>query len=49
MEWFVTAPDGRTLAVEDAGNREGRPVMVHTGTRGPGTIAWRSSARGVST
>jgi pimeloyl-ACP methyl ester carboxylesterase len=34
MEWFVTAPDGRTLAVEDAGDRGGRPVMVHVGTPG---------------
>jgi len=34
MEWFVTAPDGRTLAVEDAGDRAGRPVMVHVGTPG---------------
>lgn len=32
MEWFVRAPDGRTLAVEDAGDRAGRPVMVHVGT-----------------
>ena len=29
MEWFVQTPDGRTLAVEDAGDRGGRPVMVH--------------------
>jgi pimeloyl-ACP methyl ester carboxylesterase len=34
MEWFVPTPDGRTLAVEDAGDRGGRPVMVHTGTPG---------------
>ena len=34
MEWFVPAPGGRTLAVEDAGNRGGRPVMVHVGTPG---------------
>jgi pimeloyl-ACP methyl ester carboxylesterase len=34
MEWFVQAPDGRTLAVEDAGDRDGRPVMVHVGTPG---------------
>jgi len=34
MEWFVTTPDGRTLAVEDAGDRGGRPVMVHVGTPG---------------
>jgi pimeloyl-ACP methyl ester carboxylesterase len=34
MEWFVPALDGRTLAVEDAGDRGGRPVMVHAGTPG---------------
>jgi pimeloyl-ACP methyl ester carboxylesterase len=34
MEWFVAAPDGRTLAVEDAGDRDGRPVMAHVGTPG---------------
>lgn len=34
MEWFVPTPDGRTLAVEDAGDRDGRPVMVHVGTPG---------------
>ena len=34
MEWFVPAPGGRTLAVEDAGDRGGRPVMVHVGTPG---------------
>jgi len=34
MEWFVTAPNGRTLAVEDAGDPGGRPVMVHVGTPG---------------
>ena len=32
MEWSVRTPDGRTLAVEDAGDRDGRPVMVHVGT-----------------
>jgi pimeloyl-ACP methyl ester carboxylesterase len=32
MEWLVTTPDGRTLAVEDAGDPDGRPVMVHVGT-----------------
>ncbi len=34
MEWFVKTPDGRTLAVQDAGDRDGRPVMVHVGTPG---------------
>jgi pimeloyl-ACP methyl ester carboxylesterase len=32
MEWFIKTPDGRTLAVEDAGDRDGLPVMVHVGT-----------------
>jgi pimeloyl-ACP methyl ester carboxylesterase len=32
MEWFVQTGDGRTLAVEDAGDRTGRPVLVHVGT-----------------
>jgi pimeloyl-ACP methyl ester carboxylesterase len=32
MEWHVRTPDGRTLAVEDAGDRAGRPVLVHVGT-----------------
>jgi pimeloyl-ACP methyl ester carboxylesterase len=34
VEWFVPVSDGRTLAVEDAGDRGGRPVMVHVGTPG---------------
>jgi pimeloyl-ACP methyl ester carboxylesterase len=34
MEQFVTTPDGRTLAVEDAGDRAGRPVLAHVGTPG---------------
>jgi pimeloyl-ACP methyl ester carboxylesterase len=34
MEWFIETPDGRTLAVEDAGDRDGRPVLVHVGTPG---------------
>ena len=34
MQWQVETPDGRTLAVEDAGNRAGRPVLVHVGTPG---------------
>jgi pimeloyl-ACP methyl ester carboxylesterase len=34
MEWFIPASDGRTLAVQDAGDRGGRPVMVHVGTPG---------------
>jgi pimeloyl-ACP methyl ester carboxylesterase len=34
MEWLVDTSDGRTLAVKDAGDRDGRPVMVHVGTPG---------------
>jgi len=32
VEWRVKTKDGRTLAVEDAGDRAGRPVLVHVGT-----------------
>jgi len=32
MERAVRTPDGRTLAVEDAGDPGGRPVLVHGGT-----------------
>jgi pimeloyl-ACP methyl ester carboxylesterase len=32
MERTVQTPDGRTLAVEDAGDPAGRPVFVHLGT-----------------
>jgi pimeloyl-ACP methyl ester carboxylesterase len=34
MEWLVSTSGGRTLAVEDAGDRGGRPMMVHVGTPG---------------
>lgn len=34
MQWQVETPDGRTLAVEDAGDRGGSPVLVHVGTPG---------------
>jgi len=34
MRWQVETPDGRTLAVEDAGDIGGRPVLVHVGTPG---------------
>jgi pimeloyl-ACP methyl ester carboxylesterase len=34
LDWFIPTPDGRTLAVEDAGDRDGRPVMGHMGTPG---------------
>jgi pimeloyl-ACP methyl ester carboxylesterase len=32
MDRAVRTPDGRTLAVEDAGDPAGRPVLVHEGT-----------------
>lgn len=32
MEHSVRTPDGRTLAVEDAGDPAGRPVLVHMGS-----------------
>jgi pimeloyl-ACP methyl ester carboxylesterase len=32
MERRIKTPDGRTLAVEDSGDPDGRPVLVHTGT-----------------
>jgi len=32
MEWSVKTADGRTLAVEDAGDRSGPPVLVHVGS-----------------
>jgi hypothetical protein len=36
----VRTPDGRTLAIEEAGDPGGRPVLVHNGTpRIPGVEA----------
>jgi len=32
MEWLIKTPDGRTLGVEDAGDPDGSPVLVHVGT-----------------
>ena len=32
MQWRVPTADGRTLAVEDAGDRTGLPVLVHVGS-----------------
>jgi pimeloyl-ACP methyl ester carboxylesterase len=32
MQWRVQTQDGRMLSVEDAGDRDGLPVMVHVGT-----------------
>jgi pimeloyl-ACP methyl ester carboxylesterase len=44
MEYFVKTPDGRTLAVEDAGDPGGRPVMVHVGTPGSRHLHGRTVA-----
>jgi len=32
MEHAITTPDGRTLAVQEAGDPAGKPVLVHGGT-----------------
>jgi pimeloyl-ACP methyl ester carboxylesterase len=32
MEHAITTPDGRTLAVQDAGDPSGKPLMLHMGT-----------------
>jgi hypothetical protein len=45
MEWLVTTPDGRTLAVEDAGDPDDRPVWCTSAPRirGTGTAApWQT-------
>jgi len=44
MEYSVTTPDGRTLAVEDAGDPQGRPVLVHVGTPGSRRLYGRTVA-----
>ena len=31
-QWTARTPDGRTLAIEEAGDPGGRPVLVHNGT-----------------
>jgi pimeloyl-ACP methyl ester carboxylesterase len=51
MQWLVQTDDGRTLAVEDAGDLDGVPVMVHVGTPNSRHLYGRTvadaSARGV--
>ena len=51
MSFLVLTPDGRTLAVEDAGDRGGYPVMVHVGTPGCrrlyGTTVADAASRGL--
>ena len=32
MQRTARTPDGRTLAIEEAGDPNGRPVLVHGGT-----------------
>jgi pimeloyl-ACP methyl ester carboxylesterase len=48
MEWLVPTPDGRTLAVEAAGDLDGRPVMVHAGTPGCRRLYGRAVADATS-
>ena len=47
----VRAPDGRTLAIEEAGDPGGRPVLVHNGTPNSrhlyGPAAADAAARGL--
>jgi pimeloyl-ACP methyl ester carboxylesterase len=51
VSWLISAGDGRTLAVDDAGDRDGRPVMVHVGTPGCrrlyGTTVADAASRGL--
>ena len=32
MEHRITTPDGRTLAVQESGDPNGKPVLAHNGT-----------------
>jgi pimeloyl-ACP methyl ester carboxylesterase len=48
MEWLVSTADGRTLAVEDAGDPDGHPVMVHVGTPGCRRLYGRTVADATS-
>jgi pimeloyl-ACP methyl ester carboxylesterase len=47
----VRTPDGRTLAIEEAGDPGGRPVLVHNGTPNSrhlyGPAAADAAARGL--
>jgi pimeloyl-ACP methyl ester carboxylesterase len=47
----IKTPDGRTLAVEEAGDPGGRPVLVHNGTPNSrhlfGPVAADAAARGL--
>jgi pimeloyl-ACP methyl ester carboxylesterase len=48
LEWLLQTPDGRTLAIEDAGDPGGRPVMVHGGTPSSRRLYGRSVADAAS-
>jgi pimeloyl-ACP methyl ester carboxylesterase len=48
MTFLVPTPDGRTLAVEDAGDRGGYPVIVHVGTPGCRRLYGRTVADATS-
>src|SRR5262245_56276446 len=47
----IITPDGRTLAIEEAGDPRGRPVLVHNGTPNSrhlyGPVAADAAARGL--
>ena len=47
----IQTPDGRTLAIEEAGDPGGRPVLVHNGTPNSrhlfGPVAADAAARGL--
>jgi len=51
VEYTVSTPDGRVLAVEESGDPAGRPVLVHTGTPGSrhlyGPVVRDADARGL--
>jgi pimeloyl-ACP methyl ester carboxylesterase len=48
MTFLVPTPDGRTLAVEEAGDPGGYPVMVHVGTPGCRRLYGRTVADAAS-
>ena len=51
MQRTIRTPDGRTLAIEEAGAPDGRPVLVHNGTPNSrhlfGPVAADAAARGL--
>jgi pimeloyl-ACP methyl ester carboxylesterase len=48
VTFLVLSPDGRTLAVEESGDRGGYPVMVHVGTPGCRRLYGRTVADAAS-